>query len=91
MSRQSTGLSRDEKRNALHATELKAFSIEVFALRNGISRSQAFKEAAAGRLIVLKVASRSIVTDRAERAWQDALPRRRPRPKLPEDRSDAAE
>jgi hypothetical protein len=75
MSHQSTGLSRDE-RNGVHETERKAFSIEVFARRNGISRSQAFKEVATGRLIVLKVGVRSIVTERAERDWQNSLPRK---------------
>jgi hypothetical protein len=50
MRRQSASLARDD----VHETERKAFSIEVFSRRNGISRSQAYIEIAAGRLIVLK-------------------------------------
>jgi hypothetical protein len=72
MSRLSTGLSRDEH---VHATERKAFSVEVFAFRNGISRSQAFKEISTGRLIARKVGSRTIITEQAEKAWQRTLPK----------------
>jgi hypothetical protein len=95
MSHQSSGLSRDEL-NGVSATELKAFRVEVFAARNDISRSQAFKEIAAGRLAALKVGSRTIITVEAERAWQGALPKavptdaaaktERPRPEPPSHR-----
>ena len=74
MPRLSTGLSRDD-RNVAHATERKAFSVEVFAFRNGISRSQAFKEISTGRLIARKVGSRTIITEQAEKTWQRALPK----------------
>jgi hypothetical protein len=87
--------SHDE-RNGVGATELKAFRVEVFAARNDISRSQAFKEIAAGRLVALKVGSRTIITVEAERAWRRALPKavptdaaaktERPRPEPPSRR-----
>jgi hypothetical protein len=61
--------------NAAQPPERKAFSVEVFGFRNSISRSQVFKEIAAGRLVANKVASRTIITEQAERDWQRALPR----------------
>ena len=71
MNRQSTGLSREER----NGVELKSFSVEVFALRNGISRAQAYKEVASGRLEGVKCGTRTLVTDCAERKCQRALPR----------------
>jgi hypothetical protein len=59
------------------ATELKAFSVDTFAKRNGISRAQAYKELTAGRLQGRRCGTRVLITERAERAWQDALPIRR--------------
>jgi hypothetical protein len=71
---------RQEKLKRLAETvERKAFSVEVFALRNGISRRQAFYELASGRIKARKLGSRTIITERAERAWQDALPEVSPR------------
>jgi hypothetical protein len=64
----------NDERNAL---ERKAFSIETFAFRNGISRAQAYKELARGRLKGVKCGTRTLITDRGERVWQDALPKRR--------------
>jgi hypothetical protein len=71
--------SRDER---IHG--LKAFRVEIFARRNDISRSQAFKEIAEGRLIAIKVGSRTLITEEAERAWQQSLPRAVPRAAAPE-------
>ena len=71
MSRRSTGLSREERDNV----EIKSFSIEVFALRNGISRSQAYKELSSGRLEGVKCGTRTLITQQAERKWQRALPK----------------
>jgi hypothetical protein len=71
---------RHEKLKRLAETMVRtAFSVEVFALRNGISRRQAFYELASGRVEGRKLGSRTIITDRAERAWQDALPKLTPR------------
>jgi hypothetical protein len=74
MPRLSSRLPRDAH-NASQGPERKAFSVEMFGFRNSISRSQVFKEIAAGRLIANKVASRTIITEQAEKAWQRALPR----------------
>jgi len=73
--RGSAGLSRDKHNGSIQAAELMAFRVEIFALRNDISRSQAFKEIKAGRLAALKCGSRTLITAQAEKAWQDALPR----------------
>jgi hypothetical protein len=59
--------------------ERKAFSVEVFGIRNGISRRQAFYELSSGRIEARKLGSRTIITERAERKWQDALPKVTPR------------
>jgi hypothetical protein len=71
MIRRTTAPSREER----NGVELKSFSVEVFALRNGISRSQAYKELASGRLEGVKCGARTLITDRAERKWQRALPK----------------
>jgi hypothetical protein len=54
----------------------KSFSIDTFALRNGVSRAQTYKELNSGRLEGLKCGTRTLITERAERKWQDALPKR---------------
>jgi hypothetical protein len=66
-------LTEEERRSI----EIKAFSIEVFAFRNGISRSQAYKELASGRLPAVRCGGRVLITERGEKLWQDVLPRRR--------------
>jgi hypothetical protein len=63
-----------------NVTERKSFSIDTFALRNDISRAQVYKELNCGRLKGLKCGSRTLITERAEREWQDALPKRKPVP-----------
>jgi hypothetical protein len=74
MSRQSTGLSRDE-RNGIGASEFDADTIDEFAVKNRISRSQVYKEIASGRLIARKVNSRTIITREDAAAWRNALPK----------------
>ncbi len=69
MSRQSTGLSHDE-RGGVYAD-----TVEEFAVKNRISRSQTYKEIAAGRLIARKIGSRTIITHEDGAAWRRALPR----------------
>jgi hypothetical protein len=71
MSRQSTGLSRDER---LGASDFDADTVEEFAVKNRISRSQVYKEIAAGRLRARKVASRTIITREDGATWRRSLP-----------------
>ncbi len=52
-----------------------ADTVERFAEKNAISRAQAYKEIAAGRLIARKVASRTIVTHEDAARWRRALPK----------------
>jgi hypothetical protein len=52
-----------------------ADSVERFAAKNGISRSQAYKEITAGRLTARKVGSRTIVTREDAAKWRRALPK----------------
>jgi hypothetical protein len=54
---------------------LGARRIGDWARENGISRSQAYEEAKAGRLIVRKVGNASIVTDEDGAAWRRSLPK----------------
>lgn len=62
--------------DATTLTRLPAASrIEEFAVNNRISRAQAYKEIAAGRLTATKVAGRTIILPEHEQAWRDALPR----------------
>jgi hypothetical protein len=74
MSRQSTGLSREERAGKIHDSS-DADTVERFAVRNGISRSQAYKEIAAGRLIARKVNSRTIITREDAATWRHSLPK----------------
>jgi hypothetical protein len=71
MSRQSTGLSHDER---CGASDFDADTVDEFAVRNRISRSQTYKEIAAGRLVARKVASRTIITREDGAAWRRSLP-----------------
>ena len=67
-----------------------ADSIERFAAKNAISRAQAYKEIAAGRLIARKVASRTIITREDAARWRRALPKipvRDAKAKTPNSRS----
>lgn len=52
-----------------------ADSIERFAAKNAISRAQAYKEIAAGRLTARKVGARTIVTHEDAAKWRRALPK----------------
>jgi hypothetical protein len=45
---------------------------------NSLSAQTAYREVGAGRLVVVKVGSRTYVTPEADRAWRDTLPRYRP-------------
>jgi hypothetical protein len=72
MNRSFNKPSPDER----NAVERKSFSIDTFALRNDVSRAQVYVELNSGRLEGLKCGSRTLITERAEREWQDALPKR---------------
>jgi hypothetical protein len=52
-----------------------ASRVEDWAARHGISRAQAYKEIAAGRLIARKVGTRTIITDEDGDDWRRALPK----------------
>jgi hypothetical protein len=54
-----------------------AYRVEEWAARNGISRSQTYKEIRAGRLIARKVGNRTIITEEDGAAWRHALPQMR--------------
>ena len=53
-----------------HDEQDGADSIERFAAKNAISRAQAYKEIAAGRLIARKVASRTIIIREDAARWR---------------------
>jgi hypothetical protein len=55
-----------------------ADSVEGFAAKNAISRAQAFKEIADGRLIARKVGSRTIITHEDAAKWRRRLPKAKP-------------
>lgn len=50
-------------------------SIVEFSERNCICRSKIYEEIKAGRLIAVKVGTRTLITYEAEQAWRDSLPR----------------
>jgi excisionase family DNA binding protein len=52
----------------------KAYSVNEFCGRNGISRSTVYEEIRRGRLKVRKLGRKTLITDKAERTWLDALP-----------------
>ena len=52
----------------------EVFTVEEFGAWARISRTQIFKEIAAGRLIARRVGSKSLITIDAARAWINALP-----------------
>lgn len=54
-------------------------SVERFAEKNSISRAQAFKEIAAGRLVARKIAGRTVITSEDAAAWRRNLPIAPPR------------
>jgi excisionase family DNA binding protein len=58
--------------------EQQAFSPDEIAQRNGLGRSTIFKEIKDGRLKAQKAGRRTIITRRAEKAWQDSLPSANP-------------
>jgi hypothetical protein len=65
--------SVNPSRNGATAVERSAFSVEVFARRTEISRSQVYVEIREGRLIAKKVGRLTRITADAEKKWQDAL------------------
>src|SRR6266436_5598343 len=88
MSRHSTALSREERTGEIGNSSdfeadcgtvgrfaLDAFSVDEFAVRNGISRRQAYNEISTGRLIARKVNSRTIITREDAATWRRSLPR----------------
>jgi hypothetical protein len=54
------------------ADELGAFSIPAFCLAYGISRSAVYSEIRAGRLKVMKVGTRTLISRRAATEWERA-------------------
>jgi hypothetical protein len=76
MSRHATNLRREERTSSSHdSSDSDADTVERFAFKNGISRSQAYLEIRAGRLIARKVGTRTIITREDGAAWRSALPR----------------
>jgi hypothetical protein len=55
--------------------EYEADTIDEFARRHRISRAQAYKEVAEGRLIASKVGVRTLILREHAAAWRKALPR----------------
>jgi excisionase family DNA binding protein len=53
----------------------RAFSIAEFCYRYAIGRTTTYEEIKAGRLKVLKVGRRSLITESSAEAWLAALPR----------------
>ncbi|MCV0369526.1 hypothetical protein [Filomicrobium sp.] len=51
------------------------FSVTEFCNRNGLNKSQFYREIARGRLIARKVGVQPYVSAEDERSWLDALPR----------------
>jgi hypothetical protein len=58
-----------------HDEQDGADSVERFAAKHAISRAQAYKEIAAGRLIARKVGSRTIIPREDAARWRRALPK----------------
>jgi hypothetical protein len=58
-----------------HDEQAGADSVERFAEKHGISRSQVFKEIANGRLTARKCGSRTLITSEDSRAWRRRLPK----------------
>jgi excisionase family DNA binding protein len=56
------------------ASEKRAFSIAEFCDRYGIRRTKTYHEIKAGRLRIVKVGRRSLVTETDAEAWLAALP-----------------
>lgn len=50
----------------------QSYSVDDFARLNSISRSQAFKEIHEGKLKVIRVGKRMLITPEAVRDWQNA-------------------
>lgn len=71
MACQSTGLSREE-RSGFSGSD--AYTVDEFAALNRTSRSQIYKEIAAGRLIARKIGARTIITGEDGAAWRRSLP-----------------
>lgn len=49
-------------------------TVEAFARSHAISRTQAYREIAAGRLTASKVGRRTIITSENARLWRTSLP-----------------
>jgi hypothetical protein len=75
MSRQSTGLSHEERAGFSGGGAADAWSVEVWAARHGLSRAAAYREIAAGRLVARKVGARTIITAEDAAAWRRSLPK----------------
>jgi hypothetical protein len=58
-----------------HAEHDGADTVERFAAKNAISRAQAFKEIASGRLTARKVGARTIITHEDAARWRRKLPK----------------
>jgi hypothetical protein len=56
-------------------TQVRAWRIEEFAHNHGISRSQIYKEIAAGRLIARKAGARTLIIDEDADDWRRSLPK----------------
>ena len=56
----------------------KASTVAEFANAHNISRSQAYLEISAGRLVARKVGSRTLITAEDAAAWRQSLPKLTP-------------
>jgi hypothetical protein len=69
----------------------ECMTVDEFARRHRISRSQAYKEIASGRLSARKIGSRTVITAEDAASWRSSLPRLIPRtPHRPDGLSHAA-
>jgi hypothetical protein len=57
------------------AVRLGASRVGDWARENGISRSQAYEEIKAGRLIARKVGTATLITDEDGAKWRRSLPK----------------
>jgi hypothetical protein len=59
-----------------HQDDYGAVSVERFAAMHAISRAQAFKEIASGRLVARKIGARTVILIEDAIKWRRALPKK---------------
>jgi excisionase family DNA binding protein len=68
-------MKKDSADAAAVCSPKRAFSIAEFSYRYAIGRTTTYEEIKAGRLKVLKVGRRSLITETDAEGWLAALPR----------------